>query len=107
VCSSDLGDEESLSLCAGAETDIEFLEQLCNGTLADKMDGRGNAKLFWEKKDQNVANDFRDAVRYGIALANAYVEQNGGFPPRSNVYTKAKTVVNEGTRRPDGRAWNE
>ncbi len=100
-------DDESLSLCIGAESDIEFLEQLCNGTLADKIDNRGNAKLFWQKKDENIANDFRDAVRYGIALASAYVEQNGGFPPRSGVYTKAKTVVNSGTTRPDGRAWNE
>lgn len=98
---------DSLALCAGSESDIEFLSQLCNGTIGDKIDNRGNAKLHWQKKDENIANDFRDAVRYGLALAHTYIDQNGGFPLRSNVYTRAKTVVNAGTTRPDGRAWNE
>jgi hypothetical protein len=82
-------DNESLSLCLGAEQDIEFLSQLCNGTIGDKIDSRGNAKLHWQKKDENIANDFRDAVRYGLALAHAYIDQNGGFPPRSNVWTQS------------------
>ena len=55
----------------------------------------------------NAPNDYRDAVRYGLALAQAYVTENGGFPQRSGIYTQAKTVVNAGTGRPDGRAWNE
>jgi len=101
------GESESLSLCAGAESDIEFLTQLCNGTIGDKIDSRGNAKLFWEKKDDNAANDFRDAIRYGLALAQAYRDENSGFPPRSGVYTQQKAVVNAGHTRPDGRAWNE
>lgn len=100
-------EDESLSLCVGADSDMEFLEQLCNGTIGDKVDARGNAKLFWQKKDENAPNDFRDAVRYGLALAHAYIDQNGGFPARSGTYTQAKTVVNSGTARPDGRAWNE
>ena len=101
------GEADSLALCAGAESDIEFLSQLCNGTIGDKIDNRGNAKLHCQKKDDNIANDFRDAVRYGLALAHAYLDQNDGFPPRSNVWTQSKTVVNRGTDRPDGRAWNE
>lgn len=101
------GEDECLSLCAGSETDIEFLTQLCNGTIADRIDARGNAKLLWVKKDESQPNDLRDAVRYGLALAQAYLSENGGFPPRSNVYTRAKTVVNSGVQRPDGRAWNE
>jgi phage terminase large subunit GpA-like protein len=101
------GEEGSLSLCATAERDIEFLSQLCNSTIADRIDARGNAKLLWVKKDENIANDFRDAIRYGLALAAAYVAENGGFPVRSGVYTQQKTVVNAGTSRPDGRAWNE
>jgi phage terminase large subunit GpA-like protein len=100
-------EEESLSLCLGAESDIEFLTQLCNATIADRIDSRGNAKLLWVKKEDGTPNDLRDGVRYGLALANTYLAENGGFPPRSGMYTKAKTVVNEGTRRPDGRAWNE
>jgi len=100
-------EDESLSLCAGADVDFEFLEQLCNGTLSDKIDGRGQAKLIWIKKDESLPNDYRDAVRYGLCLAHAYIDENGGFPPRSDVYTQEKTVVNRGTGRPDGRSWNE
>ena len=100
-------DAESLSMFAGCDRDMDFLEQLCNGTVGDKVDSRGNAKLLWIKKDENQPNDFRDAVRYGLALAHAFVVENGGFPPRGNVYTGAKTVVNSGQKRPDGRAWNE
>ena len=100
-------DAESLSMFAGCDRDMDFLEQLCNGTVGDKVDARGNAKLLWIKKDENQPNDFRDAVRYGLALAHAFVVENGGFPPRGNVYTGAKTVVNSGQKRPDGRAWNE
>lgn len=101
------GQADSLSLCATADRDIEFLAQLCNATIADRVDARGNARLLWVKKDENVANDFRDAIRYGLALAAAYVAENGGFPIRGNVNTKERTVVNAGTSRPDGRAWHE
>jgi phage terminase large subunit GpA-like protein len=100
-------DPESLALCQGAEHDRDLLVQLCNGTLADKIDNRGNAKLLWIKKDENEANDLRDAVRYGLALACAYVTENGGYPPRSGTYTQGKSIVNSGQSRPDGRAWNE
>lgn len=72
-------DPGSLTLCVDAARDIEFLTELCNATLADKIDNRGNAKLFWEKKDQNQPNDYRDAIRYGLALAQLIVE-NGGVP---------------------------
>ena len=101
------GQPDSLSLFAGAEHDIELLEQLCNGTIEDKIDNRGNAKLLWVKKDETIANDLRDTVRYGIALASAYVAENGGFPARSGIYTQSKAVVNKGTGRPDGRPWTE
>lgn len=98
---------DALTFCEPASHDVEFLAQLCNGTISDSVDNRGNAKLLWVKKDENIANDFRDAVRYGLALGAAFVAENGGYPPRSNIYTKAKTVINHGERRPDGRAWHE
>lgn len=97
---------ESLSICAGADRDMEFLEQLCNGTIGDKTDNRGNAKLLWVKKNDGAPNDFRDAVRYGLALATCFVEENGGFPARSEIRTQ-RTIVNAGEARPDGRRWNE
>jgi phage terminase large subunit GpA-like protein len=101
------GESDSLSLCVGTENDFDFLEQMCNATLGDKIDTRGNARMLWVKKDENSPNDIRDAVRYGLALAHAYLGENGAFPPRSGTYTQAKSVVNSGTGRPDGRAWNE
>jgi phage terminase large subunit GpA-like protein len=95
-----------LSLCSGAEKDMEFLEHICNATLADRVDNRGNAKIMWVKKNENEPNDFRDAVRYGLALGRAYVEQNGGYPGRSAIRTE-RTVINRGDSRPDGRGWTE
>lgn len=101
------GESESLSLCAGAQYDMEFLTQLCNAMIADKVDTRGNAKLLWVKKDETIPNDYRDAVRYGLALGHAFVQENGGVPIRGNVNTTSKSVINAGERRPDGRLWNE
>ena len=101
------GEPGSLSVCAGAEHDMEFIVQLCNGMIADRVDNRGNAKLLWVKKDDGQPNDFRDAVRYGIALARAYAEENGGYPSRIASPIRPKTVLNAGHTRPDGRAWNE
>jgi phage terminase large subunit GpA-like protein len=98
---------ESLSLFEGAERDFDLLEQLCNSTVSDKLDKRGNAKLLWIKKNENHPNDYRDAIRYGLALAHAFVAEDGGFPPRSETSTKGKTVVNTGQKRPDGRSWHE
>ena len=101
------GEPESLSMFAGAEHDEELLVHLCNGTLADKIDARGNARLLWIKKNESDPNDYRDAIRYGLALAMAYVAENDGYPPRSDTGTKPKAVLNHGQKRPDGRKWNE
>jgi phage terminase large subunit GpA-like protein len=101
------GEPGALSLFAGAEKDIEFLTHLCNATLTDKVDGRGNDKLLWVKKNENEPNDFRDAVRYGIALALAFVSENEGYPPRGETAVKGGSVVNVGESRPDGRQWSE
>lgn len=77
------GETGSLTLCMDAARDIEFLTELCNATLADKIDARGNAKLFWQKKDENLPNDFRDAIRYGLALAQLVIESGGEIPDAS------------------------
>jgi len=73
------GEPGCLSLCSDAARDIELLTELCNATLADKFDQRGNAKLFWQKKDEGQSNDYRDAIRYGLALAQLIVD-SGGLP---------------------------
>ena len=95
---------EGLGLCVGSEGDIEFLEHLCNATISDSIDNRGNAKLLWVKKNEGAPNDFRDALRYGLALAVAYVDENGGFPPRMAIQTQ-RSGIHGGEARPDGRPW--
>lgn len=99
------GDSGALSLHAGAEYDTEFLEHICNGTLSDKVDARGNAKLLWVKKNEEAPNDFRDAIRYGLALASCFVEE-WGYPERSKSKSGNSPVLNTGMSRPDGRPWN-
>lgn len=96
---------EGFSMFAGAERDLELLEQLCNAMIADRVDNRGNAKLLWVKKEESAPNDIRDAIRYGLALASAFVEENGGFPSRSSVSQSDRMVINAGDKRPDGREW--
>ncbi len=59
----------SLTLFKEAKFDRPFLEDLCNGTLSDKLDKRGEPVLTWKKKDENVSNDWRDCIRYGLCLA--------------------------------------
>lgn len=73
------GEADSLTLNNDDCRDMEFVGELCNGMLADKVDNRGNAKLLWIKKDENVPNDWRDAIRYGRALASLVIE-SGGVP---------------------------
>lgn len=94
-----------LSLCAGAERDIDLLTQLCNAVLADKLDLRGNAKLLWVKKNEYDPNDYRDAVRYGLALAQAFVDSNNGYPPRMEVQARPQPEGQARFSSPDGRAF--
>lgn len=98
------GEAGSLSMCFELSNDVHFLDQLCNGVLSSKTDRRGNAVKLWVKRMPSRPNDYRDCVRYGLALGRAWVEEIGGIPQRSEINTqKAKLVVNEGDRRPDGR----
>jgi len=101
------GEPGALTLPAGAQHDIDFLCEMCNSTLTDKIDGRGNARMTWVKSDENAPNDFRDAVRYGLALGRAWIEERGGMPNRSEIATATKAVTYSGDRRPDGRTWTE
>lgn len=102
-----LADEpNSLSLARDVAFDQEFLSQLLNGTLADKTDARGNARQLWVKKDESLPNDFRDAVRNGLALAECCRVELGDLPDRSpGPRNSLAPVINPGDRRPDGREW--
>ena len=85
------GEQGALTLCVEAAHDMEFLTEICNATLADKIDHRGNAKLLWIRKDENSPNDFRDCIRYGLALGQLIVE-SGDIPLES---TPLKAVREE------------
>lgn len=97
---------DSLALCHEASYDGELMEQLCNAVQTDDVDKRGNAKLLWVKKDENVPNDFRDAARYGLCLAQCLLDElDGQFPARGPGARRGPTVLSSGDKRPDGRAW--
>jgi hypothetical protein len=101
------GEPGSLTLAAEAGKDLELLNQICNGTLKDAIDTRGNAKLCWMKKEESWPNDFRDCLRYGLCLARAWLDENGGMMPSRMQNTRTeRAVVYGGDQRPDGRAWH-
>lgn len=102
------GEPGSLSLSKESSRDPEFMEQLCNGTLKDAVDSRGNAKLLWMKKEESVPNEIRDCIRYGLCLGRAWLDQHDGqYPPRMEINTRPKAILYAGDARPDGRGWNE
>jgi hypothetical protein len=67
--------------------------------------------LLWVKKDEHVPNDFRDVIRYGLCLAQAWLDQeaaSGTVPRRTAVNTSnRKAVFYAGETRPDGRGWHD
>lgn len=100
-----IGDPHSLTLFDGCEHDAEFLEQLCNGMLCDKLDARNNAKLMWVKRWDSVPNDFRDALRYGLCAARFWFDSRKGHLPPRGAVKPAPKVFSPGATRPDGRPW--
>lgn len=85
-----------LGVYSDAAKDMDFIAQLSNAVLADKLDKRGEPVLLWVKKDEATPNDLRDAIRYGIAVAEAW--RNDG----SLDGTRQKIRLE---KRPDGREW--
>lgn len=94
------GEPNSLSLCIRAAKDMDFIGQLTNMTLSDKVGQDGEPVLLWVKKDESTPNDYRDCVRYGLALAQAFRDQrdaeSGADAPSGKVNV---------TKRSDGRDW--
>jgi phage terminase large subunit GpA-like protein len=67
----------SLTLANRPSLDLEFMTQLCNATLSDKKDARGNPRLTWTKLHESQPNDYRDCIRYGMALARSWIDLEG------------------------------
>lgn len=100
----------SFSLSEDAAKDFEFLDQLLNGVLGEGVNPRGEAKNQWKKKRESDPNDYRDAVRYGLCLGRAWLDDLGGeYPPRAIAQSvnsaKPRAAVVAGESRPDGRPW--
>ena len=86
----------SLTIAKRTSIDVDFMSQLCNGTLSDKKDSRGNQKLTWTKLYESQPNDFRDCIRYGMALARSWIDSEG-LPVRG---TTASNPVPEAEPKP-------
>ena len=86
----------SLTISKRPSIDVDFMSQLCNGTLSDKKDARGNQRLTWTKLYESQPNDFRDCVRYGMALARSWIDSEG-LPVRG---TTASNPVPEAEPKP-------
>ena len=67
----------SLTIAKRNSIDIDFMSQLCNGTLSNKKDARGNQRLTWTKLNESQPNDYRDCIRYGLALARSWIDSEG------------------------------
>lgn len=93
------GEPNSLGLCIEAAKDIDFIAQLTNMTLSDKVGQDGEPVQLWVKKDEATPNDIRDCIRYGIALAQAYRDEQSGVVDADNRVSVEK--------RADGRSWTE
>ena len=93
------GEPGGLGLCVEAAKDFDFIGQLTNMILVDKIDTAGEPVLQWSKKDDGSPNDFRDAIRYGIALGQAWIDEGGTLE-----HTDNRTAVE---KRADGRDWND
>ena len=86
----------SLTISRRSSIDVDFMSQLCNGTLSYKKDARGNQRLTWTKLYESQPNDFRDCVRYGMALARSWIDSEG-LPVRG---TTASNPVPEAEPKP-------
>lgn len=96
----------SLALSAAAAGDEEFVAELLNGVLTDAIDKRGNARLLWVKKIEAAPNDYRDAIRYGLCLAKAWLDANGNvFPARGPAAEPNPAAEKPAHVRPTSESW--
>lgn len=75
------GDPDSLTLCHEAKDDLDLAEQLLNEIRKPSIDSRGHRKMIWQMKDQDAANDFRDALKYCRCAAEVWLKGRWGAVP--------------------------
>lgn len=87
----------------------DFLEQVVNDAVVDKLDSSNNIRQTWERVDTRVPNDMRDCLRYAyiakqIALGGRDLQER--VPRQETISSKPKNaVINSGITREDGRPW--
>lgn len=75
-----------LSACTPACKDRDLLSQLLNATYEERTDRRGRTTVLWRKREESEPNDFRDAPKYGLCLAQYVLDlRRGQWPPRGPV----------------------
>lgn len=100
----------SLSIPGELAADIDFLEDLLNGTQEHITDKRSNTRLLWVKRHDGNPNDYRDTVRYSLCLCRAWLDAHAnrlpvrlapGLQPRP-AETPAPAFVRQPQTRSDG-----
>lgn len=90
------GEPGCLTICQDAAKDDDFIEQITNAVLTDKLDSKGDSRLLWVKKEESYPNDIRDAIRYAITVHEAWEDDEDEATGTSKVNVEF---------RPDGRSW--
>lgn len=82
-------EEKPLSLFAGSLFEHEdFIAQILNDAEVEKLDARNNATVGWNRINENVPNDYRDAMRYAYAAA-VMLTRCGDAPQRQSAKPKS------------------
>lgn len=85
------GDPGSTSLYSGSASDHQdFLEQMLNEAIVPKIDSQNYTKEVWERIDESMPNDYRDAKRLayvGMIVSTRNAEILDG-PSHQNQSTK-------------------
>lgn len=73
-----------LGACTPATKDRDLLAQLLNATYEERTDRRGRTSVLWRRRDESEPNDFRDAAKYSLCLAQYVLDlRRGQWPPRN------------------------
>ncbi len=75
----------------------DFLEQILNDAAVQELDARNNSTESWERINENVPNDFRDAWRYAY-VAMILATRNAPIPARvsMSIPQRRSAVISSG-----------
>lgn len=101
--SSRPGDSGSTSLYDGSLAEHQdFLVQLLNDGLVAKLDSQNYSKEVWQRIDESVPNDYRDAKRYAAVAFLVSLRGSKVRPRKPSAPKKSKPKQNPFRERPGG-----